>query len=198
MADARAEMLAVPADTPTLDESGQGELRVAGEMRTFENLVAANQERVTRLCYRLLGWREDVEDVVQDVFVTTLRALPDFRGDSSFSTWLTRIVVNTCRSAGRRRSAWLRWVKRSASEGPAEPGSVADDALVAAERHGQVRRAVAALPAKYREVVVLRYLEEIETAEIGEILGIKRNAVEVRLNRARARLRASLAGIVEV
>jgi len=182
-----AERFAPPREEP----------RLAQMPPSFEQLVAEHQNRVARLCYRLLGWREEVEDVVQEVFLTALGALAGFRGQSSVSTWLTTITVNTCRSHLRKRGVSLRLL--SAIRGSTEPRTAgpADRELMTRERFERVRRVVRKLPWKHREVVVLRYLEEMAVPEIADALGLSRNAVEVRLNRARKRLREDLAGILE-
>lgn len=156
----------------------------------FDELVAEQQERVARLCYRLLGWRADVDDVVQDVFLAALRALPKFRGESSVSTWITRIAVNTCRSHGRKRRLRIFASLRESNEPPA--GQSAEHELLDRERFQRVRAAVRRLPAKYREAVVLRYLEELSVSEVAQALGLGKNAVEVRLNRARKWLKEDL------
>lgn len=163
----------------------------------FDNLVREHEQRITRLCYRLLGWRADVEDVVQDVFFAALRALPKFRGESTPATWLTRIAINACRA--HRRKNWLRLRFFAPGEEPPDlpAGADARASLMSAERFEQVRAAVRRLPAKYREAVVLRYLEEMTVEQVAETLGLKRGAVEVRLNRARKWLRGDLSGLLE-
>jgi RNA polymerase sigma-70 factor (ECF subfamily) len=164
---------------------------------SFDGLLAEHRERVARLCYRLLGWREDIQDVVQDVFVAAFRALPGFRRESGISTWLTRITVNTCRSHMRKRLPRLRlFAKRQADSEPCL-GRSPDGELMDRERFEQVRAAIGRLPVKYREVVVLRYLEELKVSEVGNVLGLGKNAVEVRLNRARKWLKEDLAEILE-
>jgi RNA polymerase sigma-70 factor (ECF subfamily) len=157
----------------------------------FDELVAEHQERVARLCYRLLGWQADVDDAVQDVFMAVLRSLPKFRGESSVSTWITRIAVNTCRSHGRRRR--LR-IFSSLRESPEPPiAQSAEHELLDRERFERVRAAIRRLPAKYRETVVLRYLEELSVSDVAGVLGLGKNVVEVRLNRARKFLKEDLA-----
>ncbi len=163
----------------------------------FVSLVAEHRERIAGLVYRLLGWSEDVEDVVQEVFVAALGALPRFRGECRMETWLFRIAVNQCRRHQRRRLWWWQWWRREAERETHERTGRPRDALLDAETFDQVRRAVRLLPARYREVVVLRYFESLPSAEIGAILGQSPNAVEVRLSRARQHLRASLAGLLE-
>ena len=163
----------------------------AGEASAFDELVARHQQRVARLAQRLLGWPQDVEDVVQDVFLAALGNLKKFRGDCSLATWLTTITLNKCRS--RRRKRFLRWrfLRRKESETVATDRAPQTTAEM--ETLERVRGAVQALPARYREVVVLHYLEEMPVAEVGDVLGISRGAAEVRLHRARARLKTLLA-----
>ena len=172
-------------------------LRLANEPPDFDNLVREHGQRITRLCYRLLGWRTEVEDVVQEAFVAALRGLPNFRGESSPATWLTRIAVNACRAHLRKRWLRLRFLAEG-EEPPDVPGTdEARESLMSAERFEQVRAAVRRLPAKYREVVVLRYLEEMSIEQTAESLDLKRGAVEVRLNRARKYLHGELAEMLE-
>jgi len=173
-------------------------VRFAAPQR-FERLVAEHQSRVARLCYRLLGWRADIEieDVVQDVFAAAFEGLRQFRGESSVATWLTRIAINRCRSHMRRRGALLRLLSNVRRRRQAPVWAAADTALVDSEQADRVLRAVRGLPAKYREVIVLRYLEDMSTDQISQATGLTRNAVEVRLNRARQWLRASLTGMLD-
>jgi RNA polymerase sigma-70 factor (ECF subfamily) len=154
----------------------------------FSQLVAQHQDQVTALVWRLLGWHADeVQDVVQDVFLAALQSLPRFRGEARPATWLYRIAVNECRRHRRRRILRLRLWQRREPRDAATSHPVADT-----ETHAQVRRAVAALAPPYREVVVLRYLEGLPIEEIAAIVGHSPNAVEVRLHRAREALRETL------
>jgi RNA polymerase sigma-70 factor (ECF subfamily) len=159
----------------------------------FDAIVARHQPQVARLAHRLLGWRDRaaVEDVVQEVFLVAFTRLKQFRGDSTLSTWLTGITINQCRAHRRRsllRLKWLRekWNRRETNHQPTD----------ADETSQQVRDAVALLPPRDREVIVLFYLEEFSVAQIAELLGVKNNAIEVRLHRARQRLKTQLAGLI--
>ena len=168
-----------------------------GDASAFDGIVEKYRERTARLCHRLLGWPGEVEDVVQDVFLAAFRALPRFRGDASLWTWLVRITINACRQHRRWRILRLKLVagaqERPRHARPATP----ERPSMARETFEQVRRAVRGLPARQREVVVLHYLEQMPTDAISEVLGIRRNTVQVRLHRARARLRDRLAGLIE-
>lgn len=176
------------------DDDGTADLvaRIqAGDTSAFEELVAATQSRLMRLICRLIDSPADTEDVMQEVYVSVLQGLPRFRHASSFTTWVTRITVNTCRTYRRRasRRQWLAvGLRRSASvNAEVVQEAVTDDAE-------EVRNAVRQLAAKYREPVVLHYFEHQSIAEVAAILGLKTNTVEVRLSRARRQLRSALAG----
>jgi len=198
MAETRVRRLAASAEPVDRTAPLAKEPRLARTPPSFEELVADHQQRVARLCYRLLGWRADVEDVVQEVFLAVFRALPEYRGQGSLSTWITRIAINACRSHVRKRLRFLRLLTSAREREETRPRRSADHTLMERGRFDQVRTAVRELPPHYREVVVLRYLEEMTVPEIGELLGLSPNAVEVRLSRARQRLRERLAGTLDV
>lgn len=163
----------------------------------FDWLVETHHARVAKLACRLLAWPQDVDDVVQEVFLAAWKALPRFRGQSELGTWLMRITINMCRS--HRRKEMLRLLRLWRSKGRHQMPNVvsSDEATLDDENQTQVRRAVRRLPARYCEVIVLRYLEEMPVEKITQILGLTRNAVEVRLHRARERLKKELAGFLE-
>jgi RNA polymerase sigma-70 factor (ECF subfamily) len=158
-----------------------------GDAEAFARLVATHQDRVARLAYRLIGWSGEVEDVVQDVFLAVWTHRGRFRGDCRISTWLAVLTVNQCRK--RHRSRWLRLLRRRAKPAGSIAGEDVPDGSVA-ER---VQEVIRELPVAYREVIVLRYLEELPVERVGEILGLRSNTVNVRLMRARRRLEAKLA-----
>jgi RNA polymerase sigma factor (sigma-70 family) len=160
-----------------------------GQPASFDQIVADHQERITRLVTRLLGSSDEVGDVVQEVFLSVLTNLDSFRGESRLSTWLTAIAVNQCRSHQRRRMLRMRNLWQLAKTLAAPPRRQPADS---AEVPREVRRAVGRLPARYREPIVLHYFEELPADEIGQVLGISANAVEVRLTRARRKLREML------
>jgi len=163
----------------------------AGDTAAFEELVGATQSRLLRLIRRLIDSADDIEDVLQDVFVATFQGLPRFRQASSVTTWMTTITVNRCRTHRRRaaRRRWLDGCLRSSVSDIAEHSS--SDATDNAEG---VRKAVSELSSKYREPVVLHYFEHMS---IAGVLGLIINTVEVRLSRARRLLRTALGGRIE-
>jgi RNA polymerase sigma-70 factor (ECF subfamily) len=166
-----------------------------GQPWAFERLVDRYQYRVAALAHRLLAWADGAEDIAQDVFLAALAHHKRFRRESSLWTYLATLTVNRCRSLRRRR--WLHErVVRALGSGPTA-SDASDTRAIGDEVAGEVRMAVGRLPAKYREAIVLRYLEEMSVAEIAEVLGLARNAVEVRLSRARKLLERALAHLVE-
>lgn len=168
-----------------------------GDDSAFEGIVERHAADVAALAHRLLGWPQDVDDVVQDVFLAAYAGLKRFRGDCRLRTWLFTITVNTCRQHQRKRIFRLR--RAAIDEGCpvlcTEEGG--ERAAMDTETFARVRKAVRALPPKHREVVVLRYLQGLDTREICELLGINANAMQVRLSRAKQQLRESLAGLIE-
>ena len=176
------------------DESALAQRFAGGDAEAFEDVVALYQARLTRLAHRLLGWGGDPEDVVQDVFLAALRKAKDFRGRASLWTWLATITVNRCRRQLQRQALWRRFLFAQVRE---QAAVAADRGALGDEASCRVRQAVAALPARDREVIVLYYLEECPASEISELLGATPNAVQVRLHRARAKLSAALAEFME-
>ena len=187
----------------TISEEWLVRRAVAGDRDALAELVTRHEPAVRRLTFRLLGWRADADDVVQDVFAAMLASLRSFRGEARFATWLHRITVNECRRHARRERLWF-WLKRAYAPvredleraAAAESNASAPNAVVpdtgARERTERLRAAVRRLPQKEREVIVLHHLEELPVAEIAAILGTTPNAVDVRLTRARQKLRELL------
>jgi len=163
-----------------------------GDDSAFDRIVQRHAADVAALANRLLGWPQDVDDIVQEVFLAALAGLKTFRGDCRLRSWLFTITINKCRRHCRR----LKRHRQGPGIAEAVPNLYlnenAEMAAIDAESFARVRRAVRALPTKYREVVVLRYLQGLETAEICRLLGITTNALNVRLSRARDRLKDDL------
>jgi RNA polymerase sigma-70 factor (ECF subfamily) len=169
---------------------------LAGDRRAYALLVERYKALVHDLVSRMLGDAAEAEDIAQEAFVKAYLTLRDFRGESRFSTWVCRIALNRCKDVLRkqRRAPWLR---PRYEDGP-DVAEVADDQETPAhsaercEREAALQRALARLPVKYREVVVLRHIEGMELHEIARVLGIAVGAVKVRAFRAREMLRRLL------
>jgi len=165
-----------------------------GDESAFERIVKQYSADIAILTNRLLGWPGDVEDVTQDIFLAAYLGLKKFRCECSLKSWLFTITINKCRSSRYKRRLRLRRFSQEINRFSFSSDS--DGKHIDTDEFRHVRRAVAALPAKYREPVVLRYLQEIGTDEISRILGITTNTLNVRLSRARKRLRDDLVEII--
>ncbi len=168
-----------------------------GDKSAFDRIVEKYSGDVATLANRLLSWSENVDDVIQEVFLSAFLALRRFRHDSTLRTWLFRITVNKCRTHQRRRMTRVKLLLREYESTSFAAGDSSDKPLMDRETFDQVRLAVKSLPVKYREPVVLRYLQELSMSEICGILRIKENALHVRLNRGRKLLKKDLAELME-
>jgi RNA polymerase sigma-70 factor (ECF subfamily) len=164
-----------------------------GDESVFDDIVSANSNEVAALALRLMGWSEDIEDIVQDVFFAAYKGLKRFRAESNIKTWLFRITINQCRKRQRRRFLWKRFVSSFQSNHRLTYGQNGSKNNMNYQLAEKTRLAVRKLPGKYREPMVLKYLQDIPIKEIAGILNLSTNAVEVRLNRARQKIRQMLA-----
>ncbi len=176
----------------------------AGDRKAFEPLVRMNATRIRNVVWGLLGSQREnvVDDVVQEVFLKAYLALPKFRGDSKFSTWLYRIAVNHCRDTIRRSPPPMVEMDEAllaVQTAPSHPeGAEAEDEDSArARREADLTRLLGALKEKQRRIIVLREIEGMSYEEIGKILRIPPGTVRSRLNRARARLLRAAADLKE-
>jgi len=167
-----------------------------GDESAFERIVERHSADVAALANRLLGWPGEVEDVTQEIFLAAFLGLKKFRCECSLKSWLFTITINKCRS--NRYKRWLRLRRFSQNSDNVSLSSACEEKDMDADEFRHVRRAVAALPVKYREPVILRYLQELGTDEISRILGISKNTLNVRLSRARKRLKENLAQLIEL
>ena len=168
-----------------------------GDDSAFDRIVEQHSAEVAALANRLLGWPGDVDDVVQEVFLSAFLGLKRFRGECRLRTWLFTITVNKCRSFRFRRRRSVTRAVAGDPEMAAGPDPGGDQVAMDKETFARVRRAVQTLPQKYREVTVLKHLQGLQTQEICDLLGITANAMQVRLTRARARLKEQLGDLFE-
>ena len=167
---------------------------LAGERRAYAVLVERYKGLVHDLVSRMLRDPVEAEDIAQDAFVKAYLSLKDFRGESKFSTWVCRIALNRCKDVLRRqgRAPWTRTRQEGEGAEVADDRETPVDSLERSEREAALSRALARLPVKYREAVVLRHIEGMEFHEIGRVLGIAAGAAKVRAFRARDMLRRLL------
>jgi len=184
--------------TAAADPGWQALARVAaGDANAFASLVESHQERLLRLCERLLGDLEEARDAAQEVFLKAYRKAGEAQPRGQVYTWLYRIAVNHCLNKLRRRKLvrFLRWTDPEEPDAPAfdPPDGAADPAAVleARRRWRAARRAIGKLPEGQRVVLILARFEGLPYRQIAEVLGITEGAVESRLVRAMRRLEAT-------
>ncbi|MBN1804066.1 MAG: RNA polymerase sigma factor [Sedimentisphaerales bacterium] len=179
----------------TIDDEYIVEQFNRGDESVFDRIVEQHSSDIAALANRLLGWSGEIEDVTQDIFLAAFLGLKKFRCECSIKTWLFTITVNKCRSYRYRHVLRRRLISQAADVAVAISEDTVDNRPMENETFERIRRAVQSLPVKYREPVVLKYLQELPTEQISRILGISKNTLQVRLNRARARLKDKLADL---
>ena len=154
-----------------------------GDIDAFEVLVHRHRRRVYRIALRILGNPQDAEDVTQEVFVQVWATLAGFLGNSTFTTWLYRMVVNRSLNHRQRSHPTVPLLDRDP-----RAGKETADEVIAAERASATARAIAELPADQRAVFVLYQLEGLSYGEICAVLRLPEPTVRGRLSRARRTL----------
>jgi RNA polymerase sigma-70 factor (ECF subfamily) len=176
---------AMPFDPSVLSDEQLAGLaaREGSDGPAFTALVERYQDRVWRMCYRLLGSAEDAEDAAQEVFVRLFFHRRKFEGRSKFSTWVYSIALRTCLAQRRSRS---RRARRESLAPPAEPrrtaGQAADAALDALQM-------LEGLDEDDRALVILKYAEGRSHEELAEMFSISVSACKMRISRARDKLK---------
>lgn len=150
--------------------------------KAFEVLVERHNQWLTRLVRSLVSHPQDAEELVQNTLVRAFFALPNFRGDSSFKTWLrtiaSREAYNHYRKNGRRQEVASEFV-----EDAPEEGGISESERLNERQHLEL--ALSRVPYPYKEILVLRYVEELSIEEIGVSLELGKSATKMRLMRAR-------------
>lgn len=174
----------------------------AGDESAFDQVVRANGRRLLATARRMLRSEEEARDAVQEAFLQAFRGLGGFHGDARLSTWLGRILVNGClvrlRTRRRRPEVAIEdCLPRFLEDGHrADPGPGWSTSAIAALESEQtrafVRDQIDRLPEDYRNVLLLRDIQDLDTEETAAILGISAGAAKVRLHRARQALRTLL------
>ena len=173
------------------------------EEQAFSDVFRLYGDKVFSLIYRMIGSRQEAEDVTQEVFISVFKTVDGFRGESKFSTWLLRIAANHCKNR-------IKYLARRPTEGvdiedtgqqpvPASSGPALqshidgpDVLMEAAEMDRIMQRAIAELPEEHRLLVVLRDVEELSYEEIAEITALPEGTIKSRLHRARMAIKEEL------
>ena len=162
---------------------------LTGDVNAFAGVVERWQGPLIHLAYRFCGDRGRAEEMAQEAFLRAYRALSKFRGDAAFSTWLFALATNLYASELRRIPQRALALEDAAEA--ADPACMVSD-LENAERDRAVRRAVLAMPAKYREPLLLYYFHEMDLEKAALSLGLPQGTMKARLHRGRELLRSKL------
>ncbi len=160
-------------------------------------IMQSNNRRLYRLARGILRNDSEAEDVVQDTYVRAFTHLDQFRGDSSLSTWLSRIAMNEALGRLRRQRANVEWTPQVTLEAqiiqfPLATASDPEKTMAQREIQQVVERAIDEIPEPFRLVFITRVIEGMNVEETAEILGLKPETVKTRLHRARAMLRENV------
>jgi RNA polymerase sigma-70 factor (ECF subfamily) len=178
----------------------------SGDVESFELLISSYDKRAYNIAYRVMGNEEDAKDMAQEAMLRVFRSLKDFKGQSSFSTWLYRIVTNVCLDELRRRKndkyvSLDSTIQTDSGEMHMElcsdretPESVYEQV----EQREVIKNAIRELNEEYRSVIVLRDIQGFSYEEISNILDCSLGTVKSRINRARTMLRDKLKASMEL
>lgn len=177
------------------DDQADVEKVLAGDVSAYEGIVRRWQGPLINLAYRFCRDRGRAEEMAQEAFLRAYRALAQWRKDAVFSTWLFALATNLYRSELRRIPA--RTVPLEDIAEPRDPRA-SDGGLEDDDRDRAVRRAVFALPAKYREALVLFYFHDMDLPAAARSLGLPEGTVKAHLFRGRELLRGKLPHLIAV
>jgi RNA polymerase sigma-70 factor (ECF subfamily) len=170
---------------------------IGGDADSFNQLVLRWERPIYALAYRTIGREEDARDVCQETFLRAFRALPGFRGQAKFSSWLYRIALNLCRD-------WIRRERRAPIVQPpedvdliemaaaAEPSESIEDLVARKDLTKLVEKAMALLPEEQRTAIVLKEYHGLTFQEIAELVGCPLSTVKTRLYQGLIVLRREL------
>ena len=168
-----------------------------GDIEAFEELICAYEHRIYNIAYRMMGNPDDAMDVAQEALLKIYRSFKKFKNQSTFSTWIYRVTVNTCLDELRKKKkGFLLHLNDEEGSGKdimdSSSDSLPEVSYERKERLKSLQKAILELVPDYRSVIVLRDIQGFSYEEIAEILHCPLGTVKSRINRARAELRKKL------
>ena len=182
----------MPTAMTKLDDRALVQMTLAGQSECFGEIVQRHMKTVRARVVSIVRNSPDGDDVVQEVFFKAWRALPTFRADASVRTWLLSIATNESLGLWRRERRQRSYETSEACDTMASRGEPADKTAMRGEAARVIRGAIVRLPEKYREIVMLRDIEEISEAAAARRLKSTVPTVKTRLFRGRLKLASSL------
>jgi RNA polymerase sigma factor (sigma-70 family) len=167
---------------------------LAGDTAGYAVLVDRHKDMAYTIAYRIVGSREDAEEVVQDAFIKAFQALQGFRRTAKFATWLYRIVYNAAVSKQRQKKHAMQPI----DDDSRVMNLADDDDGDVEERHRMLEMALMKLPEEERVLLTLYYIEDSNVDDIHQIMGISKPNVKIRLFRARKKLHELMTSMVTV
>ena len=173
-----------------MDQERQwAEAALRGDQQAFALLVGAYQNPIYNLCFRMLGNAAEAEDAAQEAFVRVYRRLGTYDPSRKLSSWMLTIASHYCIDRLRRRRInWISVEELLPWHPLTSDADSPEETVIEGESRAQVRRLLQSLPAEDRQVVALRYWQDLSYTEIAEITGATESSVKSRLHRARANL----------
>ncbi|ANS75957.1 RNA polymerase subunit sigma-24 [Paenibacillus yonginensis] len=183
-----------------LTDAGLVKLARKGNQDAFAELVELYKDKVFHLAYRMLNNRHESEDIVQETFLRVYKNWDKYDENQKFSTWMYRIATNLCIDRLRKRKPNFSLdAELNDQDGTADgysliPGDnrTPESEFLISETQQIIHQAIAGLPAKYKTIMILRYLQELSLQEIGDILDMPVTTVKTRVHRGREFLRKRL------
>ncbi|CAM4491677.1 RNA polymerase sigma factor SigW [Paenibacillus tarimensis] len=180
-------------------EARLARLALKGDQRAFAEIVGLYQDKLYHMAYRMLNNRQEAEDAVQDTFLRVYKNLDRYDENMKFSTWIYRIATNLCIDRLRKRKpSYSLDAESNEHEGldgysmiPSDNRTPESETLLS-EVQQTIHKAIDTLPAKYKTVMILRYLQELSLQEIGDVLDMPVTTVKTRVHRGREFLRKRL------
>ena len=166
-----------------------------GDAYAFEQLMAAHENKMYAVALRMCGNREDAQDCLQEAMIRVFRAISGFKGQSSFSTWVYRITMNSCLDELRRRKTRTATSLDAMLENgfaPSDEGDTPEQSSLRSEQRRVLERAIAELPEDMRSAIVLRDIQGCSYDEIAQTLNANVGTIKSRISRGREKLRAAL------
>lgn len=177
-----------------------------GDLESFEKLIEEYQILAFNIAYKMTSNKEDASDMTQEALIKVFKSIKSFRFDSSFSTWLYRIVTNSCIDMMRKNSKIKTYSLDKPIEGDEgtyqrelpDNKDLPDEILEKREKREAVHRAIGKLPDKYRIMIVLRDIQDFSYEEISEVTELPIGTVKSRISRARNTLKEILSKDMEL
>lgn len=173
-----------------------------GDQNAFAEIVELFQDKLYRICYRMLGNQHEAEDIAQEAFVRAFINIHTFDTNRKFSTWLYRIGTNLCIDRIRKKKPdYYLDAEVASTEGLnmysqiASKEELPEQEVLKMEMQDRVQYEISRLPDKYRAVIVLKYMEDLPLQEISEILEMPLGTVKTRIHRGREALRKQLSNM---